>query len=376
MEEPSVRSPPEGVSIDTAPSSGPERPRLCFVGPNLGSNRDWVVSQAEILSGLFERQGYPTRSTSSFRQPVLRLADILGSLARWRREIDLGILAIVGGGGFGACDAASLQARRLGLPLVHFLHGGALPDFARRNPSWTRRVLARADAIVAPSTYLTDLASSLGLAARVIPNVLQLESYPFRCRQRLAPRLLWVRTFHQIYNPRLALATLRELRNSGVEAELTMAGQDKGELEAMRRHAAEIGLADRVRFPGFLDMEAKQREFAAHDIFLNTNRIDNMPVTVIEAAAFGLPIVATRVGGIPDLLRHEYSGLLVDDDDSAQMAAAVRRLIASQELSRKLSEGGRALAESCAWPAVHDRWRQLFAELLPSAGHKQQEHCW
>ena len=340
--------------------------RLCFVGPNLGSHRNWVVSQAEILAELFEIQGYRTRSTSSLRQPALRLADILVSLTRWRRQIDLVILAIFSGWGFLACDAASLQARRLGLPLVHFLHGGALPDFAHRHPRWTRRVLARADAIVAPSTYLTELATSLGFTARVIPNVLDLASYPFRFRKHLKPRLLWVRTFHEIYNPRLALDTLLALRQAGVDAELTMAGQDKGLLETTRRQAREMGLAQIVRFPGFLDMAGKQREFASHDVFLNTNRIDNMPVSVVEAAAFGLPIVATRVGGIPHLLRDEETGLLVDDNHSTQMAAAVRRLLASPQLAGELSENGRHFAESCAWPAVHEQWQQLFAELLPT----------
>lgn len=368
---PSMSASTTARRCEPAPST--ELPRLCFVGPNLGANRHWVISQAEVLVELFENRGYQALSTSPLRQPILRLADILRCLRRWRREIDLVILSVFSGWSFLTTDAASLQVRRLGLPLVCFLHGGALPDFARRHPRWVRRVLGRADAIVAPSTYLTRLAASLGFPARVIPNVLDLASYPFQPRSHLAPRLLWMRTFHEIYSPRLALETLAILRRQGLEAELTMAGQDKGLLETTRRQAREMGLGDAVRFPGFLDMAGKQREFAAHDVFLNTNRVDNMPVTVVEACAFGLPVVATRVGGIPDLLRDGETGLLVDDGDATQMASAIRRLVEQPELARQLSDGGRAFAESCAWPAVHRQWRHLFDEILP-AGPDGEAH--
>jgi glycosyltransferase involved in cell wall biosynthesis len=169
-----------------------------------------------------------------------------------------------------------------------------------------------------------------------------------------------MRTFHEIYNPALAVAVLADLRRDHPDAALTMAGQEKGLLEETRRLAARLGVADAVRFAGFLDAEGKQREFPLHDLFLNTNRVDNMPVSVVEAAAFGLPVVATRVGGISHLLRHEETALLVPDGDAAAMAAAIRRLLAEPALAARLSEGGRRLAESCAWESVRRSWQAVF----------------
>jgi glycosyltransferase involved in cell wall biosynthesis len=173
-----------------------------------------------------------------------------------------------------------------------------------------------------------------------------------------------MRTFHEVYHPELALRVLAELRQSHPEATLTMAGQEKGLGARVEQLTEELGLCDAVRRPGFLGLERKQQEFNRHDIFLNTSRIDNMPVSVLEACAFGLPVVATRVGGIPDLLEHERTGLLVPDGDVGAMAAAVRRLVDEPALARRLSAGGRVLAELSRWEAVRPQWETLFNEVI------------
>jgi glycosyltransferase involved in cell wall biosynthesis len=172
-----------------------------------------------------------------------------------------------------------------------------------------------------------------------------------------------MRTFEDIYNPDMAIAVLEELQLHFPNARLTMAGQPKGTLERVQSLAAAKGLTEKIRFAGFLDMANKQREFARHDIFLNTNRIDNMPVSVLEAAAFGLPVVTTAVGGIPYLLEHEQTGLLVENENVAGMAAAVRRLLREPELTERLSANGRQLAEASDWTHVQPQWETLFREL-------------
>lgn len=345
----------------------PRKPRLCFVGPMLGRNPGWVLSQGEILADLFARAGYTVRMTSTVPGRAQRLADTLRSLIAWRKDVDLVIHLVFSGAAFGVADLASMLTKRLGLPQVLALHGGSLPDFTQRHPSWARRVFGRADAVVSPSAYMVSemdaLFSGLGIDAQVIPNVLTIERYPFHERRVLRPRLLWMRTFHDVYHPQLAIEVLADVRRTHPEAILTMAGQDKGLLPAMQKLAAEKGLAAQVNFPGFLDHVGKVGEFASHDIYLNTNRVDNMPVSVIEAGAFGVPVVATRVGGIPYLLTHEETALLVPDGDVTGMAAAIRRLLSDPVLAGCLSMNGRRLAESCAWPPVKARWERLFADL-------------
>lgn len=341
--------------------------RLCIVGPMLGVNPGWVTTQGEVLAGLLSAEGYPVRVTSHIPARLPRLVDTLRSIYAWRNEIDLVIHQVFSGPAFVINDASSLLCRAMGLRQVHVLHGGSLPEFAMARSGWVQRVMRRADAIVAPSGYLASLfegAPEISDRVRVIPNSLALEEYPYRHRPVVGPRLLWMRTFHDIYHPQMALDVLADLRQTHPATTLTMAGQEKGLHAQIQEKARQMGLAGAVRFPGFLGPEDKAREFAAHDIFINTNHVDNMPVSVVEAAAFGLPIVATRVGGIPYLLADNDTALLTPDGDAGAMAAAVRRLLEEPGLAARLSANGRALAERCAWESVRAQWEALFQEVV------------
>lgn len=362
------------LSPPTMLASVPSRPRLCFAGPLLGVNPGWVTSQGEIIAALLENEGYAVRQTSHIPARLPRLADMLRSLVTWRHDIDLVIHQVFSGPAFAIADVTSALCRALGLRQVFTLHGGALPEFAAANPRWTRRVLARADRVVTPSSYLLERVirplfprggppGAPDGWARVIPNILSLDAYPYRYRPVVVPRLLWMRTFEYVYHPELAIEVLANLRVTHPEATLSMGGQERGLHDTVAALAETRGLADAVRFTGFLDSDGKAREFAAHDIYLNTNRVDNMPVSVLEAGAFGLPVVATNVGGIPHLLRDGETALLVPAGDAVAMANAVRRLLEQPHLAGQLSANGRRLAESCAWDAVKVRWQSLFDEV-------------
>jgi glycosyltransferase involved in cell wall biosynthesis len=125
-------------------------------------------------------------------------------------------------------------------------------------------------------------------------------------------------------------------------------------------------LSDAVTFPGFLNAEQKAQIFSAGDIYLNTNRIDNMPVSVLEACAFGLPVVSTKIGGLPFLISHLENGLLVENEKVHEMVESVKLLLKDSNLAQKLSRNGRKLAERSGWKNVRADWEKLFAEVLQS----------
>jgi len=340
------------------------RPRLGFVGHMVGRNPGYITTQGQILADLFEEAGYSVVSFSPLLNKYRRLADIIRTLIRQRRNIDVLIVEVYGGPSFIAEDIASWLGRRFGQRVVMWLHGGAMPEFMARFPQWTRRVLGRADAVVTPSEFLARAVAPYGFQAHVIPNVVDLSAYPFRHRQRVSPRLFWMRTFHPFWNPLMAVRVLAHLRAMIPEASLVMAGRDKGFEAEARQLAEQLGLNGAIRFAGFLDMAEKVHEGQAADIFINTNRVDNMPVAVVEACALGLPVVATAVGGIPDLLTDGETGLLVPDDDDKMMVEAIKRLLNDSELAGRLSANGRHLAERSAWGQVRPRWEQLYADLM------------
>ena len=329
----------------------------------IGRNLGFVTTQAQRLSDLFSQDGYAVTSTSSKVNRYRRLGDISWTLISRAREMDVVVLEIYGGSSFVVEDVASLLGNRFRRPVVMWLHGGALPEFTARFPRWSHRVLSRGAALVAPSPFLARAMAQRGFVARVIPNTLDLSEYSFRARRVLRPRLFWMRTFHPVWNPEMAVRVLARVRREYPDATLVMAGQDKGWQRRTETLAFEMGLGGAVRFAGFLGVQEKVREAGHADIYVNTNRIDNMPVAVLEACAMGLPVVSTNVGGVPDLLDHERTGLLTPDDDDEAMARQVIRLLHEPDLAARLSTNARCLAERSSWESVRPQWERLFQEL-------------
>jgi glycosyltransferase involved in cell wall biosynthesis len=346
-------------------------PSVVVVGPMLGGHSGYVPFVGEALGARLAAQGYPVVLTSAHRQRLWRLADITSTLLRHADRFDVQILQVYGGLSFVGEDVASWLGRRFGQKIIMHLHGGAMPEFVADHPIWARRVLSRASAIVAPSPFLGRLVGSMGFTdVRVIPNAIDLDRYPWTHRPSVAPRLFWMRTFHPVYNPEMAIRVFAHVRRLHPDATLVMAGQDKGTEAATRRLARASGVEAGIRFPGFLNPTEKLREGANADIFLNTNRVDNTPVSVIEAAAMGLPVVATNVGGIADLLTDAETALLVPDNDDRAMAEAVLKLIAQPPLASHLSVSGRRMAEQFSWERTQARWEALLDELMGSPGRR------
>ena len=339
------------------------KPHVCIVGSLVGVHPGRVTTQPEKVWGMLEAAGYRVTAVSTSENRYVRLAEIASTIVRRRRDIDVLVIFTYGLKSFVVEDIASMLGKRFGLPIVMCPCGGTLPWFMSKFPRWTERVFSRADAFVCQSSYLERSFRERGFASQVIPNVIDLAGYRHKQRDRVRPRLFWMRTFEDLYNPLLALRTLARVRERHPDATLVLAGQDAPFRSEVERRAAELGLANSIRYPGFLDLGGKQREADATDIFLNTPRIDNRPICVVEAGALGLPIVATNVGGLADLVEHERTALLVPDDDDRAMADAVLRLVDEPALAARLSAQGRVLAEQSAVERVLPQWEQLLSEV-------------
>jgi glycosyltransferase involved in cell wall biosynthesis len=329
----------------------------------IGRHPGHTTMQGQILSDLFSEAGYSVVSTSAKLNRYERLIDIVKTLCKARNQIDTLIIEVYGGPSFVVEDIASRLGKRFGHQIIMWLHGGAMPEFMSRYPRWTNGVLRRADLLVAPSQYLARAVGRYGFKAQVVPNVIDLDAYPFRRRRVVRPRLFWMRSFDSIYNPELALRVLARLRTRLPDARLVMAGKDGGCKSEIQDVAAQLGLTDAVAFTGFLDMERKVKAGHDCDIFINTSRVDNTPVAILEACAMGLPVVSTSVGGIPDLLTNRQTGLLVGDNNEEALADAIEELLANPDLIERLSTNGRQLALRSSWKQVRLQWEKIFSAL-------------
>ncbi len=154
-------------------------------------------------------------------------------------------------------------------------------------------------------------------------------------------RLVETKGFHVL------VAACARLRQEGRDCRCLIVGEGPEE-ECLRRLVADLGLDDRVELPGRLQPEALLPIFRSADLLAMPSCIrqhdqDGIPTVLIEALAMEIPVVATRVSGIPELVRDGATGLLVDPDDPAALAAALARLLADPGLGRRLAAAGRKL---------------------------------
>jgi L-malate glycosyltransferase len=230
--------------------------------------------------------------------------------------------------------------------------------------------------VLTPHGYLRDQLTAAGLRVdRTIPNFIDLERYPFRRRTTLRPRFLYLRGMRPpLYNPALTLAAFRLIQARRPEASLTMGGDDGESAAACRRLAEGMGLCN-VRFIGVVPKSDISRIADEHDVYIQSNRIDNMPVTIIEMWASGLPVVATSVGGIPYLVNDGQDGILVPSDDAQALAEACLELLCDPARAGRLSENGRRRAERLTWPEVAPAWREVLGlpATAPSVERRAQD---
>ena len=162
----------------------------------------------------------------------------------------------------------------------------------------------------------------------------------------------------------MAIDVIAKLKETHPQATLTMAGPDKGLENHIKNLVNEKDLNESVKFSGFLSLSQKIKEFSANDIYINTNRIDNMPVSVLEARAMGLPVVATDVGGLPYLIKNGEDGFLVANEDVTAMVEKIKILLNDPVLTQKISQKGRMISECSSEISVFTKWKDLIEKIL------------
>ncbi|MFA5206269.1 MAG: glycosyltransferase family 4 protein [Lentisphaeria bacterium] len=349
--------------METNTDPSPSRPPPLLVVDNfLAGSGTTTRTVNEDLADRLEGRGWRVTRTSRRQNRLLRLADMLATTWRRRQDYEVALVGVYSGAAFFWAEAVTTLLKRLGKPVVLVLHGGNLPVFCRRWPRRAWRLWTLADQVVAPSPFLPARISLPPGKGRLIPNPLDLSAYPFRLRERVAPRLVWLRAYHDLYQPEVALATLAVLAKSVPDLRLAMAGPEKtpGAAAALRSLAARLGVAGRIDWGGKQPKADVPAWLNRGDILLNTSKVDNTPVTLLEAMALGLCVVSTDAGGIPFLVKDGEDGLLAPVGDTVALAERVRRLLDHPELAARLSAAGRRKAEGCDWSTVLPQYEDVL----------------
>jgi glycosyltransferase involved in cell wall biosynthesis len=159
-------------------------------------------------------------------------------------------------------------------------------------------------------------------------------------------RILAVGTLHEVKGQAYLIEACRQLRVAGVDLRCQLVGDGPDERE-LRRQASAAGLDGRVEFIGRLtqtEIASLLREvhvLVAPSVPTRSGKREGIPVVLIEAMSSAVPVVASAISGIPELVEHEVSGLLVPERDSSALANALTRLHRDPALAARLAEGGR-----------------------------------
>lgn len=272
-----------------------------------------------------------------------------------------------------AAVPAIVVARLLGKPVVLNYHSGEAASHLRRS-RLARAVMARVDAIVVQSSYLQRIFSTFGLDTAVVPNVVDFDRFRFKRRRQFAPRLLCTRNFERRYNVACTIRAFRIVKDRYPGATLTLAGFGREET-ALRALVRSLKL-EGVFFAGRVPVEEMPRYYDAADLFVQTPDVDNMPLSILQAFAAGVPVVSTDAGGVPTILQHERDGLLAPKGDHEAVAAHIVRLLEDQALAAQISEAAFASCRRYAWNAIRRQWLDVydsvFAPIPPSAPARQR----
>ena len=131
----------------------------------------------------------------------------------------------------------------------------------------------------------------------------------------------------------------------------------------MQALATRLGQSDAVEFLGRLERDAIVALYHGADAMLNPSRVDNMPNSVLEALACGLPVISTRVGGVPYIVQDGETALLVAPDNPHEMAQAIVRIYRDKALRAHLRENGCREVAQYAWQEVRPQWLSLYGNV-------------
>jgi glycosyltransferase involved in cell wall biosynthesis len=253
---------------------------------------------------------------------------------------------------------AILISKFYGKKILLNYHSGEAEDHLRRWSRTTMPILGLVDKVVVPSDYLVRVFAKFGIEASAIFNIIELERFEFRQRTPLRPVFLSNRNLEAHYGVDCVLRAFAYIQREIPDAVLTVVG-DGSQRNALQNLATELHL-QRTNFTGRVEHDAIYRQYSASYIFLNASKIDNQPLSILEAFACGLPVVTTDAGGIPDIVTDGVTGFVVPVGDYESLAARALQLLADESIATSMTERARAECARYTCAVVCPKWVHLY----------------
>jgi len=353
--------------------------RVALVGP-LPPPPGGMANQTRQLARLLEQEGMRVevvQTNAPYRphwvgvlrgaRALFRLLPFLFQLWATAGRVQLFHVMANSGWAWFLCAAPAVWIAKLHrIPVVVNYRGGDADEFFKRSFFWVGPTMRMADRRVVPSGYLRQVFQRFDLSTEIVPNIVDLDRFtprPPRSDSRDdGPHLVVTRNLEPLYDIATALRAFAMVREKRPGARMTIAGDgpDRDRLVAL---AHELDVAPSVTFTGRLEADRIAKLYLEADVCVNSSLHDNMPNALLEALASGVPVVSSDVCGIPFLVEHQKTALLVPPRDPSAMARAVLDLVDSPGVAERLARAGMDLVQQYTWGRVRPRLLEVYFAL-------------
>jgi len=342
--------------------------RVLFVSlfpPRVGG----LPLQSAILARNLEREGVEVvragaHYSADGRRPWQRMnkaiRQVAGVVRECRRHVHTADWVLAAGcswWGFMPVVVAILLANRSKKPVSVLYHGGAAPRFLQAHHGWVRPLLRRAHMVAVTSSWLQDTFAQYDIPTTVVPPIVDLTSFPSRATKGGGLTFLSTRYLEPIYDVATILEGFCRVQAAYPQARLIVAGS--GSQQPILADFAERHRLN-VTFTGHLDRDRMAELLRRADFYLNAARVDNMPLSVLEAMWAGAVVVTTPVGELPYLMVHGAHGLFFEPGDADSLAKTVLYAVQHEEVCERCRRRARHLAKSFTWDRVRHRYLLLI----------------
>lgn len=300
--------------------------RLLLYPPNWGRNGAGILIAtlrfAWLLAKELKRSDIVLAKWFSFRSLI---GVLVGRILRFRGLL---VVQIVGD----PVEAFRGRYRRLNRYLVSV--GSWLLS------SLTKWMVAQCDVLYAVSEQLRAKYGREGKASVVASESrLKEEYFHYRVRDRIGevPLLLFVGRLEEVKGVDYLLKALAILQSRGFKCRLRIVGSGT-QMDRYRELAHRLGIAHSVEWIGFVPFDALLQHYRQADLFVLPSLSEGMPLVILEAMANSLPVVATQVGGIPELVQHGRNGVLVPPANAMALADAIRSVLEDRQRYRQMTK--------------------------------------
>lgn len=307
------------------------------------------------VSGLFERWPIVYLCTHQDGSAVAKLKVALSSLLRYvamllRRRVSVVHLHVSLGASFWRKLVFFSLARLFRVPTIVHLHSGRFHEFYEEDcrpleQRLIRYVFNSASHVIVLSEgwkqWLVGISSNPRVSA--IYNPVQVNSGPLACPEK-GCSLLSLGRLGRAKGTYDLLDAVAATRSRFPEVAVTLGGD--GEIDQVREYAVKLGISGNVHIPGWLSGDAKTEILMSSSIYCLPSYHEGLPMSVLEAMSYGIPVVASSVGGIPEVIDDGKTGYLIQAGDATSLSERIHRLLADPEMRQQMGAAARRKVES------------------------------